>query len=1315
MPPFEETRRDQVEQQQFGSPQPPAGSDSLRQEAFQRPEGQAFRHESVNSIYSANFDNPVSHLDNARMSLRRGDFQSAEREYFAAIRAADRIDQREVARERERVKQALQSESDPAKRRELVQWDSTLHDMQRAPGFTRANLGLCYIRMGYHGEGHYLLMEAGKRDPEMYNDPNFIRRLKALGRPMPGREGGVPGGYDQGRQPVPTDQGRQPGRRPGDTSVQRPPDGSTTRPADRVQPPSGTSRHDAQNFDNPFSHVAKANEDFAKNGKLSPQSKAEYEAAIKAADSIDRQYLAQQMKTLQDALAKAYPPETQRLVAAKEKERDDMLAALPQDKKDKLKELGTKLSYAKTPEEQEQVKKQMRELVPDLAKKQDEIDQLTAQPKAILEQLQALQHLNNSSALARFAYAEALRQSGDKTSAKQLLEQVAKLDPNATKDAKFQEAAKDVGLTLKPTDASTPPAEKPPESGTEQPTTPGASGATEEDAFDLLQKAHELNEKQGFAAAKPAFERAVAAADKIDMKMVDDNIKKIEEALKTETDPEKQKKLQELGALFINYKHAPFITRFQMGIAQNNAGDYAGAKATFDAAAAKDPQAAQEAVFKAALDANSKQQQIKEDDLKKVASTTPTDASRGGAVATADNPYTYIQAAAQQAEAGNNKTAEEQWKKAIEAADKLPMDQYRAKLAEIETQLKSESDPVKSQELLKLKEGLKEVVNLPATVRTETALFYLKNAKPDEAKAMLEQALQKDPTLKDNEKFKQLVQISQENSKGTIDKALSFLKSTGKELVSDGISGGVGLAAFSLTPGGRVLKLGSALLAGGATKHGLSMAGLGGEGKSFSQNMVWGGVDALAMVSGAGVRQRMMTGFEKNLGTAALKDMAIKGGITEAERLALLEGGGAGGLRVLTGMLEKNSARLSGTTLKEIAIKAGITDAEKLAALEASSGAGGVAELSKLLKTSGTALNGTTLREMAMQAGITDAKQLAAFESKKGLDGLKAVTAMLTENTELKKKAASDALKEAIAAAPWYKKPALWMQGHSPLLWRIPNQSLKTFAEKEREYLAAKGSRWNYMNPLNMFADPGNYSTLRNLEARTFWNRYKIDAASVGATSLVYRGTHEGARIGEVDPVTGKKYSAYDAVTSTALATAGDAVSGGFLIAGFRGMGGFFTKHSGVAGEVKPLTRPTPLTAESSIYSKVAQPFRYGKYGFDWTAKKIGDGGTAFTNFLSQEGRLQTGLSAFPTTAALFSPRLYEAYGAWEKTSEYEKILAEIQKPLEDKAPTQPLPTDKPATPPAGGSDGGASKPADQPAAPQPGSEKDGVGEGLPE
>lgn len=1244
MPPLDETRRDQVERETFDASPTSQASDSLRQEAYGNRQ---MERQAVNSVRSQNFDNPYDHMDRAMQLWRQGGFRAAEGEYYAAIRAADSIDQREVAAERNRVQEQLKAEQDPAKRRQLVEWEMTLHDMQRAPGTTRANLGLAYLRQGLQSEGVRLIMEASARDPEMQSDPNFIRRLRELDRgrmpgrqpqdypqpgypqpgypqpgadrpaqpgyPQPGSGGARPQDYDphaahRGRAPADT---RQPGTT-GDAS-QPPRAGDQPARPPRVEVPSGTNRPDAQNFDNPLLHMAKANEDFLKNGKLSPEAKAEYEAAVKAADAVDRKWVKEQITALAAAFEKAYPKETQEKVAALERERDAIIAALPADKQKQLEDLGKKYEQAASKEEKEAIRKQMRDLVPDAAKKQDEIDALTAQPLAIREQLQALKDLNDSSVLVRFAFAEALRKSGDKEAAKKLLGEVLKLDPEAAKDDRFKASAQDVGLAL---DTPAPSGDRPP-AATDKPATGADTG---KGPLGKLEEANQVLEKEGMAKARPLFEQAVAMADQVDVKAVDDELVRIAKLGDDPATSEAEKKeLAQTATILLMMKHAPFLTRYNFAVALNNNGEHDAAVAMMKKAAELDPEAAKEPTFQKAMEMAAKKEKITEESLK--AAVGDTSGTSGGVT---DNPYTHIQAAQEAEKAGNAKTAEDMWKKAIEAADKLPMDTYKAKLQEVDTALKAEKDPVKSQQLLETKKGLEEVVNLPAALRMETAVFYLKNAKPDEAKAMLEAAVQKNPALKESEQFKQLAGISQENSKDTITKTLDFLKTSGKEIISDLGAGTVGLAVLNLTPGGRVLKLGSGLLAGGATKHGLNMA-MGVE-SSLGRDMVWGGVDTLAFASGAAARRSLLGKMEGRMTSEALLTSARNLGIKEAETLALLEG-------------------------------------------------------------------------------------------KSGVNGAKALIDVVAKNVEARKALASQELKTAIAEAPMWKKPLLWAQGHSPLLWRIPNASLEGFKKAELEYLTARGSRWNIANPLSGLGGLEGAGSLKNLEARLFWKRYGVDAAAVGATSFVYRGTHEGAKVGDVDPVTGKKYGVGDAVQNTVIGTAGDAVTGGFLIAGFRGMGGFFTKHSGVSAEVSPLTRPT-LAEGASLYARATQPFRLANYGFQrYLVKPVGDMSGRAGSWLSAEGSIQSkALGVIPTGAAVFSPKLYEGYGMWEKQNEYEKILAEIQKPLTDKnqppasQPQSDLPAEKPADKPA---EQPGSQPADAPKS-QPGSDA-GLGEGLPE
>lgn len=177
----------------------------------------------------------LSHLQNAEMTFEQRGVRAATGEYTAAIRAADSIDQQAVARERDNVRQMLQSQNlDAQTRRALVQEDADLHTLQRAPGFARANFALLMIRNGDQYYGTQLLLEAQQKDPEMNQDPNFQRHLKnAIDSAPRGQQ--QQGGYDQTQQ-QPTDQRqqqqpidqRQQQQQPGDTRQQPVPQGDQT-------------------------------------------------------------------------------------------------------------------------------------------------------------------------------------------------------------------------------------------------------------------------------------------------------------------------------------------------------------------------------------------------------------------------------------------------------------------------------------------------------------------------------------------------------------------------------------------------------------------------------------------------------------------------------------------------------------------------------------------------------------------------------------------------------------------------------------------------------------------------------------------------------------------------------------------------------------------------------------------------------------------------------------------------------------------------------------------------------------------------------
>src|SRR5262249_52946176 len=109
------------------------------------------------------------------------------------------------------------------------------------------------------------------------------------------------------------------------------------------------------------------------------------------------------------------------------------------------------------------------------------------------------------------------------------------------------------------------------------------------------------------------------------------------------------------------------------------------------------------------------------------------------------------------------RSAEREWKKAIDAADNLPFEDYRARLDAIRYLRTLASDPLEAQDDIQFEEALKQVIDLPWELRLVTAGFYLGNGKPDAAKAMPEEALKKNQALKKEERFKELCKAAGQN------------------------------------------------------------------------------------------------------------------------------------------------------------------------------------------------------------------------------------------------------------------------------------------------------------------------------------------------------------------------------------------------------------------------------------------------------------------------------------------------------------------------------------------------------------------------
>jgi hypothetical protein len=1256
-----------------------AAAASRQQYDYQQPTGDRVpqRHEqsAMNSIRNPNFDNPIAHLEQAKAIMGAQGIRAAEREYFSAIRAADNIDQREVAQERQAIRQQLQVERDAAKRRELVQYDSTLHDMQRAPGFTRANLAFAYMASGYQSEGVKLLMEASRLDPEMERDPNFIRHLRSFDRRpqqgyQPGMQGadgqyspqgqrGPPGTY---RPDTPGTAGDQPYTPPqyapgapgttGDRQTGTPQTGATgdqttgvpqtgatgdqTTGAPRTQGdatvtiPSGNNRPDAANYDNPDEHLAKANEAFAKGGnKLTPEARAEYDKAIATADALDRNFLLQHYKDLETEYNQKYPQDVQDKIKGMAAERDALKEKLPADTKKQLGDLETKLGTAKTDQERAAILAQMEKLAPEVFKKDKEIGDLTKRAEEIELEMVRTAHLLNAPSLMRYALASALAQSGDKEGAKKYLDESVKMNPDAMKDEQVVKLAEQVGLKL----------EKPAE------TPASATNDKTGEALVLLQQAQQVEKEKGFAEAKPIYEKAIASADELMKNGGKENLQKSFDQLKTKledktlSDEDKQK-VAALMTLCAQLQHAPYLTRLNYAVALNNSGDQANAKKFLDQAGTLDPEMAKSESFKKAMEVVGKPG----------TKTTIEELSKADDEAAkkdimAGDPLALVSQATDAAKKGNLKSAEELYKKSIEAADKLDMTRFKAGAAENEKLAKeadAAGDFAKANMYRELQKQNELYTKLPYLARQELAEFYNQVQKGDESKAMLDQAIKINPNLKDDPTYRKDLADATELSKGAFEKGVDYMKHMGKQLLVDGGSGVVGLAVSAMLPErAAILRIVAGVGAGGVAHYGLSNYVVG-EKSSLGNSMLWGGVDAAAFMAGGAVHEKMMGRFSNKVGSA----------------------------EAFTALAEKN-----------------------------------------LLK----------------------GEAITALEGARGVKLLDGVAATVTGEVAARKTAADEARNLALKDMPIWKSLPLRIQSHTPIAWRFGSQdgALASWRALEKDYMAAQGSKFQYLNPASLF-NPTGASNLRQLEARAMWNRLAfVDAPAMATTSAVFHAPHEAVKIGSVDE-SGHRYSAYDAVTNFGKNVTVDTATGMFTLGFARQMGGHLFKHSGIAGEVNPLKPPTPLPEGAGLWSKAGQGKRWMGYGIEkYIGKPIGDGfnkvGTWTANpeaisnpFLQAAAR---GGATLPTSMQIDAQAFYKGYALNKTIEEQEKIMEMLQRPLEDAYPERPAATDTttPAatTPapaertttapttdkPAAGSD----KPANQGgAAPQPGS-------GLPE
>jgi hypothetical protein len=113
---------------------------------------------------------------------------------------------------------------------------------------------------------------------------------------------------------------------------------------------------------------------------------------------------------------------------------------------------------------------------------------------------------------------------------------------------------------------------------------------------------------------------------------------------------------------------------------------------------------------------------------------------------TLEDPYEYSKAAQKHENSGNRTDAELAFKKAIKAADALPMDEYKEHLRVVTRELKGESggESGLSDQALDLEAvtgAYHELLSMPFLTRIQLAGFYARNNKLKEARQICNEAI----------------------------------------------------------------------------------------------------------------------------------------------------------------------------------------------------------------------------------------------------------------------------------------------------------------------------------------------------------------------------------------------------------------------------------------------------------------------------------------------------------------------------------------------------------------------------------------------
>ncbi len=464
-----------------------------------------------------------------------------------------------------------------------------------------------------------------------------------------------------------------------------------------------------------------------------------------------------------------------------------------------------------------------------------------AEKKKLEEYAYVVDSMKHAPGVTRFAYASFLADEGDFVKAKKLLDEVKKVDGEGKLDPTFVKLSEKVENELK---------------ARENMITEGNNPLV------ALNSAIEKRNAGDAAGAEAEYKKAIELAGKIDPKVVEQNLKTIEQ-LKA-ANPNNADALKELE----QQKQAWTAIANSGSIAAVNYADFLVEKARY-----------KEAKELLVSVGHNNPELVKGD--KQFAELLQKARDEGKKPEPFDNPFVHLSNVQELAKKEDMQGVKRELEAAVKAAEKIDRKMMQDNKKVVEEQLKEERDPERRKALEQLRDTYDQMDHALAFTRTCLARFELANKNYSRAQQLLGQVESQDWsfTRKPEIKFDELKEGSKEPS--TWSKIWSGTKAVLKELVCDGVAILAGAGAVLLTGWSGPAALVAGGCAGAAAYTGMKTLVFGDK---FSWDMpLWGAVDGVTGGTAALARTALCRVGGQIVTKEVAANMATKTGVDLAK------------------------------------------------------------------------------------------------------------------------------------------------------------------------------------------------------------------------------------------------------------------------------------------------------------------------------------------------------------------------------------------------------------------------------------------------